>query len=300
MITYGKFDLADYADNLIVTDGNLQRLYDLHGDNVYVLPDGERAKTFAEAEKLCKWFLHKGLTRNGRVVAVGGGSVGDLTGFAASIFMRGVSLTLVPTTLLAMVDSAIGGKNAVDLCGIKNAVGTFADTDTFVDVSFLQTLDETQLTSGLGEIVKYRMLGVNVPDDDIAEQVKACAEYKLSLCKRDFYDRGERHILNAGHTVGHALELFYNIPHGIAVADGLYYETEFALGLGICDKAFADKWQNYIKQHFPLYKVTLSALKNALHDKKNSSSDTICFMLANGSGATKAEFTLQQATDILC
>lgn len=300
MITYGKFDLADYADNLIVTDGNLQRLYDLRGDNVYVLPDGERAKTFVEAEKLCTWFLRKGLTRSGRVVAVGGGSVGDLTGFAASIFMRGVLLTLVPTTLLAMVDSAIGGKNAVDLCGIKNAVGTFFDTDTFVDVSFLQTLDETQLTSGLGEIVKYRMLGVNVPDDDFAEQVKACAEYKLSLCVQDFYDRGVRHMLNAGHTVGHALELFYNIPHGIAVADGLYYETELALSLGICDKAFAYKWQTYIKQHFPLYKVTLSALKNALHDKKNSSNDTICFMLANGKGATKAEFTLQQAADILC
>ena len=103
MITYQKFQLNSYADALVVTDERLAKLYDITGNNVFVLPCGESAKSFAFVEQICRWFLYKGLQRDGHVVAVGGGSVGDVVGFAASIYMRGVRLTIVPTTLLAMV-----------------------------------------------------------------------------------------------------------------------------------------------------------------------------------------------------
>lgn len=300
MIIYGKFDKANFADNLIVTDENLQRLYGIVGDNVYALPCGEQAKSFANAEALCRWFLTKGLTRNGRIVAVGGGSVGDVTGFAASIFMRGVNLTIVPATLLAMVDSGIGGKTAIDLDGVKNVVGSFVQADTFIDVGFLRTLDDEQMLSGMGEITKYRMLGVDVDVADIEGTVRACAGYKQKLCEQDFYDRNLRHALNCGHTIGHALELAYNIPHGVAVANGLYYECEISHALGLCGDEYRARWQNEIKSHFPLYKVTPSLLKTVKYDKKNVNGGTIGFALPIENGAKNVNLTFDEVAEILC
>lgn len=300
MITYGKFDKASFVHNLIVTDENLQRLYGIVGDNVYALPCGEQAKSFANAEALCRWFLAKGLTRNGHVVAVGGGSVGDVTGFAASIFMRGVDLTIVPTTLLAMVDSGIGGKTAINLDGVKNVVGSFVPADTFIDVGFLHTLDDEQMLSGMGEITKYRMLGVDVDVADIGGTVRACAEYKQNLCEMDFYDKGLRHALNCGHTIGHALELACDIPHGVAVADGLYYECEIAHAIGLCGDEYRARWQNEIKSHFPLYKVTLSLLKAVKCDKKNVDGNTIGFALPTENGAKNVNLTFDEVAEILC
>ena len=148
MIWVENFDLTKYSNCLVVTDVNLAELYNVVGDNVFVLPAGEKAKDFAWAKKLCSWFLSKNLDKKGTVVAVGGGSVGDVAGFAASIYKRGVKVIQVPTTLLSMVDSAIGGKTAVNLDGVKNAVGTIIEVDTLIDTRFLQTLSAEQIEDG--------------------------------------------------------------------------------------------------------------------------------------------------------
>ena len=108
MITFGKFNLADYADCVVVTDKTVSKLYNIEGENVCVLPVGERSKTFATVQKVCDFCLKRGLTRSGKIVTVGGGIVGDVAGFAASVYKRGVNLLHVPTTLLAQVDSANG------------------------------------------------------------------------------------------------------------------------------------------------------------------------------------------------
>ena len=301
MITFAPFSQQNFADSLIVTDGNLQRLYGIVGDNVYLLPDGEQAKCFAVAEGLCRWFLQKGLSRDGKVVAVGGGSVGDTVGFAASVYKRGVRLTHVPTTLLAMVDSSVGGKTAIDLDGVKNAVGTFYRADTLVDVNFLNTLDRVQLASGMGEVLKYRMLSARIDGaTDLVETIRLCVDYKERLCEEDFFDRGARHVLNAGHTVGHAIELAYNLPHGVAVANGLYYELQLARRLDLCTLAYMNKWQGEIMRHFDVCNVTLSALETIKQDKKNTADGNIVFALPTDSGAKQVSLPFDYVVETLC
>lgn len=286
MVTFGKFNKDAYKNDLIVTDANVSKLYGLVGNNIFVLPAGERAKSFFYVQKLCKWFLKNNLQKQDTVVAVGGGSVGDVTGFAASIFKRGVKLLHVPTTLIAQIDSGIGGKTAIDLDGVKNAVGTFYFADTFIDTTFLQTLPKRQLKNGQGELLKYRMLSAEI--DKVAQEgcledtIRACVDYKLSVCREDAFDNGKRKLLNFGHTVGHAVELSLKLSHGEAVANGLYYETLLATKLGLCTADYQSRWQKEIEKHFVLRKLTKDILQLSKNDKKNVD-NKICFVLPNGS-----------------
>lgn len=273
MIIFKDFNLREFEDRLIVTDKHIGELYDIAGENVYFLPEGEQAKSFACVERLCQWFLSKNLKRGGQVVAVGGGSIGDAVGFAASIYKRGVSLTHVPTTLVAQIDSSIGGKTALDIDGTKNAVGTFYSADTVIDVNFLQTLDKEQMTNGLGELIKYRMLSDKINEvssmGDVEQTIKACVEYKSEICAVDPYDRSIRRKLNFGHTIGHAMELALNISHGQAVANGICYETILAYKLGKCDERYRNKWTQEIADSFKIYPLSDEILRLTLSDKKN-------------------------------
>lgn len=302
MITFKPFNLTDYNDCLVVTDDKLAGLYDLTGDNVYLLPQGEAAKRMCEVEKLCAWFLSRGLTKDGRVVTVGGGSVGDTVGFACSVYKRGgVKLTHVPTTLLAQIDSSIGGKTALDIGNVKNAVGSYYQADTVIDVNFLKTLDDVQLKSGLGELFKYRMLSKKVDglyNGEVTEQIiKACVEYKQKICEIDPFDGSIRKQLNLGHTVGHAMEIVLNIPHGIAVANGLYYETLLAYKLGKCDKTYCDKWTSEISRLFNVYPLTQQILRLTMSDKKNDANG-VCFMLPDS--FDEYYLSVDKVTNLLC
>ena len=282
-MNFEKFDLQDFKDCLVVTDSKLQELYNITGDNVFIIPRGENAKNFGTVQALCSWFLQKNLKRNQTVVAVGGGSVGDTVGFACSIFKRGVGLLHVPTTLLAMVDSCVGGKTAIDLDGVKNAVGTFYPAEALVDPVFLNTLDDTQMLNGMGEILKYRMLTCQVEDVynecDLLDVIRSCYHYKLAVCELDTFDEGIRRQLNFGHTIGHAMELALGIPHGLAVLNGIYYETLIAHKLGLCDQDYCQKWQKealrLVGEIFPL---TNAMLDLTLQDKKNDN-DLVTFVL---------------------
>lgn len=300
MIVYQKFNISDFSDCLIVTDGHVGELYGINGDNVYYLPRGESAKSFENIEKLCRWFLSCNLERRGCVVAVGGGSVGDTVGFAASVYKRGVALTHVPTTLVAQIDSSIGGKTAIDLDGVKNAVGTFYNADTIIDVRFLQTLPQEQILCGQGELLKYRMLSSEIngvfAKGNIENTVRACAEYKSSVCIADPHDIGVRRKLNFGHTIGHALELSCGLTHGEAVANGIYYATDLAYKLGKCGKTYRNEWTDKVKALFNIIPLSREILRLTVHDKKNGNGK-ISFILPPDFGETA--FTMEQLISLL-
>jgi 3-dehydroquinate synthetase/shikimate kinase len=187
------------------------------------LPPGEEAKTLAAVDRLWQELR---LDRSGTIVALGGGCTTDAAGFAAAAYLRGVAWTPVPTSLVAQVDAAIGGKTAIDLPQGKNLVGAFHwPARTVVDPALLETLPEPQRLEGMAEVVKTGLLADEplweLPDDEL---VRRCAAFKASICLRDPFERGERAVLNLGHTFAHALEAaagYEGVTHGRAVALGL-------------------------------------------------------------------------------
>ncbi|HZT64862.1 MAG TPA: 3-dehydroquinate synthase family protein [Acidimicrobiales bacterium] len=205
----------------------------------FEVPDGEGAKSLGVVEELCRGFASFGLTRGDVVVGVGGGVVTDLAGFAAAVYMRGVAVAHVATTLLAQVDAAIGGKTGVNLPEGKNLVGAFwQPVGVVCDTRHLATLPPRQLASGRGEMAKYAFLGVaDLADLPIEEQVAACVACKAEVVASDERESGGRALLNYGHTLAHAVETAggYGMLHGEAVGVGLVFAARLARRLGRID-----------------------------------------------------------------
>ena len=202
-------------------------------------PAGESSKNMDTVLALAKELLARGVDRSSALIALGGGVVGDITGFIASIYMRGIPCVQVPTTLMAQVDSSIGGKTGIDLSEGKNLLGTFSQPQAvFIDLRFLETLPEDQFTNGLSEVVKYGIIddvdlftlleensaAVGSRDPEILQTiVERSCRIKKGIVEMDERDVGVRRILNFGHTIGHAIEAAsgYTIPHGSAVSTGM-------------------------------------------------------------------------------
>lgn len=206
--------------------------------HVEAVPAGEASKNLGEIERLSRACARAGIRRRDAVVAVGGGVVGDLAGFLAASYQRGVRLVQVPTTLLAMVDSSLGGKTGVDLPEGKNYVGAVYQPEAVVmDTTVLATLSPRELSCGFAEVVKYGLLvggdlmemvaawpDLPGPDDQLADLIRRCAECKLEVVAEDEFDLGRRAILNLGHTAGHGIEAAagYDLyHHGEAISLGL-------------------------------------------------------------------------------
>ena len=212
--------------------------------------DGERHKTLATVEELCRAFARGGLTRADCVVAVGGGLVTDVGGFAAATYHRGIAVIHVPTTLLGMIDAAIGGKTGVNLPEGKNLVGAFwQPAAVLCDLDALATLPERECRSGLGEMAKYHFLtGDDLLALPIEERVATCVAIKAAVVSGDEREAPAgtgatgRAVLNYGHTLAHALEIDgdHDLRHGEAVAVGLMYAAELAAELGRIDQARVD------------------------------------------------------------
>lgn len=224
-----------------------------------ILPSGEENKTLRNIEIILEKALSSGLARDSTFIGFGGGVVTDMTAFAASLFMRGAKLELVPTTLLAMSDAAVGGKTGIDFLNFKNCVGTFYPASKiYMPIDALNTLSEAEFRSGLAEVFKTALLYapklfqimaerkdeiLSRNSDLLMEVVKRCVQAKAHVVERDLRESGERMYLNLGHTFGHALESvagFGKVTHGDAVAWGI--ARAFALGkrLGITDAAYID------------------------------------------------------------
>jgi len=205
----------------------------------HVIGDGEDHKTFDTVARLCREFVAAGLTRGDAVVAVGGGMVTDVAGFAAASYHRGIAVVHVPTTLLGMVDAAIGGKTGVNLPEGKNLVGAFWQPAGVVcDLDALATLSERELRCGRGEMAKYHFLtGDDLQSMDLADRVARCVEIKAEVVASDERESGRRALLNYGHTLAHALEIAsdHSIAHGEAVAIGLVFAARLAERLGRID-----------------------------------------------------------------
>ena len=218
-----------------------------------LIPAGEQAKSLRTAERLYAELVEREADRSSFVLGIGGGVVTDMAGFVASTYMRGIPFGFVPTTLLGMVDAAIGGKNGVDFEGYKNMVGTFAQPRFVVcDVALLQTLPDCEFRSGLAEVVKAAIIG----DKDLFEllenltfqQLRTCSavteriieaavRVKAEIVARDATEQGERRKLNLGHTLAHAIERFApQYSHGEAVAIGLHKMAEKAYLIGLLDR----------------------------------------------------------------
>jgi len=231
------------------------------------VPDGEEFKNLQVAGDVYEKLLPLGLDRRSPVVALGGGVIGDLAGFVAATFMRGLPLIQVPTTLLAQVDSSVGGKVGVNLPQAKNMVGAFYQPQLVVsDVRLLQTLPPQELRAGLAEVVKYGVIADKVffewlethlpailekEEDALIHMVETSCRIKAAIVERDERDEGIRAVLNFGHTVGHALEAatgYRKLLHGEAIAIGMVAAARISCQMGLCSEELPRRLQRLIER----------------------------------------------------
>ncbi len=248
-----------YERILLLMDTNVERLYGERITNVlintgrqiakYVIEAGEKSKSFHELERLLNFMVNSGITRSDALLAFGGGVPGDLGGFAAGVYQRGIDLIQVPTTLLSAVDSSVGGKSAVNMESGKNMAGIFKQPAFVIcDTSLFNSLANDEFSSGVAEVIKYAVLfdkdlfervkqRLSKGDKDLDEIVEKCVQFKANIVSEDEFDKGKRHLLNLGHTFGHAIERAsgYSVVHGNAVAMGLDIMARACLRKGITD-----------------------------------------------------------------
>lgn len=296
----------------VITDSNLYDLYGrrlkdaLEKDNFIphfiVVNPGENSKSLSTLEYVFSKLTSYNITRSDLIIAFGGGVVGDLAGFAAATYLRGISYIQIPTSLLAQIDSSIGGKVAVNLKEGKNLVGSFYHPlRVLIDPDFLLSLPEKYLKDGLGEVIKYacikdNMLYNTLMDIDsntkllnhIEQIIYTCCNIKKQLVESDEKDNGLRLLLNFGHTIGHAIEKYmnYEISHGEAVCLGMLYITKNSENLNYTETGTYDSIKIILKhfnieyEHFGLDTFNLEVLKNYIYtDKKNLSGEINLILL---------------------
>ncbi|MEG0254251.1 MAG: 3-dehydroquinate synthase [Vagococcus sp.] len=304
---------------VIITDETVNDLYGKkvknaiqdEGFNVSVvtIKPGETSKNLEEAQKLYRYLAEKEMTRKDGIVILGGGVVGDLGGFVASTYMRGLHFLQIPTTLLAQVDSSIGGKTAVNTSVAKNLVGTFAQPDgVLIDPNTLLTLEKRRVREGLAEVVKsaaiadtelWALLDTLKDEDDALsfseEIIYACCQIKGQVVEEDEKDTGIRLILNYGHTIGHAIEQtcgYGVVTHGEAVAIGMSQITKNAEKIGTMPKGIYQQLVSMLQKfHLPTHLDDWEAeslYKALIHDKKTQGNN-IRIILLEGLGKAKIE-----------
>jgi len=268
-----------------------------------LLPDGEKFKNLSEIEKLLEKCVENNLSRKSLLIALGGGVVGDMTGFAAASYMRGIPFIQIPTTLLAQVDSSVGGKTGVNLANGKNLVGAFYQPKlVFINSESLKTLTIKELRAGYAEVIKYGIIAdanlfellenhtSNIfknfektsPEihEKLDEIIQICCKIKAEVVAEDEREHGRRAILNYGHTFAHAIEKLTNYKkyvHGEAVAIGMHAAAVFANKLGMCDKSLINRQKMLIESaglpiQFPKLQVE-EVIATFYNDKKATAKD---------------------------
>lgn len=294
---------------LVVISEKVEKLYgkffNIPKLNKFVLKDGEEQKNFKNYQRILDKAFELKLTRKDCLVAIGGGVVGDLTGFAASTYMRGIGFVQVPTTLLACVDSSVGGKTAINTKFGKNLVGSFYQPRiVYINPRFIKTLDDRQFKSGLGEVLKYGFIEKNCfsesdftkfivdnhdkilkrDEDTIEKIIEICINFKKNIVERDEKENGLRKILNFGHTYAHAIERITNYKcytHGEAVIEGMRYAFDIACRKGLIDesyKTFAnDLFDKFGYKKLP--KFNSKKISEIMQTDKKANSNGISFVL---------------------
>ncbi len=251
---------------VIITDDIVDSLYSNTVENSlkkaqfetfkYVIENGEQSKNGENFLKICDFLAQNHITKSDVIIALGGGVVGDLAGFVSACFLRGIKFIQIPTTLLAAVDSSVGGKTAIDISSGKNLVGAFYQPKLVLcDYTTLSTLKPEIFADGCAEVIKYAVIGNKDlfshllqygKDFDLEYVISECVKMKRDIVEKDEFDKGERQKLNLGHTIGHSIELLsdFSISHGSAVACGLAIVTRASFKKGICSK---ETCENIIK-----------------------------------------------------
>lgn len=295
-------DLARNKKIFIVTDDNVYKLYGEKTEKMFfgfdykieVLPNGETTKSVEYLTKLYSSLADFKMSRKDIIIALGGGVIGDLTGFAAATFLRGIKFIQVPTTLLSQVDSSVGGKVAIDLPEGKNLVGSFyPPARVVIDPLMLKTLSKRIFNDGMAEVIKYGAIRdeslFNMLFDDIDENLEAviekCVCIKKQVVENDEFDTGERMILNFGHTFGHAVEKLYNYTgytHGEGVAIGMLRITEKSEKMGISEIGTAKRLKELLGKYnllFDDFSFDKDKARDIILLDKKSSSDTISYIM---------------------
>lgn len=288
--------LINYLDKnpeskfLVITDDNVLNIYrkrieDMmngHEYFIYSFPAGENSKSIKNYIKINEFLSDKNFNRGDKIIAFGGGVVGDISGFVASTYLRGIGFISVPTTLLSMIDSSVGGKNGVNFLNLKNQIGSFYFPEyVHIDYSFLKTLDKRNINNGMAEIFKYSVLKDEnlfeyLRDSDSLDYEKIIStslNIKLSFVKDDEKDKGKRQQLNLGHTIGHGIESLsnYSLNHGESIGIGTIYMARASYKLGISDRDYSkDLIEAFNKYELPTHYDfdTEEILKVLKHDKK--------------------------------
>jgi len=310
----------------IVSDENVWSLYGAsllnslkaHGCACFpaVITPGEDSKTMQTLEWLFDTFTREGLGRGGLVVALGGGIVGDLAGFAAACWMRGVRYVQIPTSLLAMVTTSVGGNTAIDIPAGKNLVGAFHQPSfTLVDPDLLATLPDSEFSEGMAEVIKYgaiqsKVLFNNIDAEkydvfspSLIDVITDCIRIKAKIVSGDELDSGRRELLNFGHTLGHAIEMkygYYRYPHGMAVVEGMHLSALFGEAAGITAPGTAGRLESLFEKYGLFCKETAENLFHFIKQDKKITGDTVNMVLLRGIGKAEIfEMPLSEIEDLL-
>jgi 3-dehydroquinate synthase len=306
----------------LVTDFNVAKLYadqvvsalENAGFKPFIctIPPGEGSKTHDQLSSLYQSFLAGRLDRRGAVVALGGGVIGDLAGYAAATYMRGVALVQCPTTLLAMVDSSVGGKTGVDLREGKNLVGAFKQPILVAaDTQALATLPEREIRMGMAELIKHAVIGdlelfealersdkVSGLDADL---IARSANVKVRVVEADPFESGPREVLNLGHTVGHAVEKCseYTVGHGEAVSVGLVAAARISEKMGLCESTVPDRLESLLcRTGLPVrHSANPDALVDVMAADKKAVEGRVRFVLIKSIG--QVEYGIEVSPDLL-
>jgi 3-dehydroquinate synthase len=295
---------------LFIIDENIEKNYQLQSliesrlqlkskrALTWIAKAGEPTKTLNEVERCCEFFLSQQITRQSVVFTIGGGATSDFGGFVASLLLRGLAWNSIPTSLLSMVDAALGGKVGVNSTQAKNLIGAFHSPEkVYLCCDFLKTLPSVERISGNGEILKYCFLDSSISDlvltDQYEETLLACLKFKKKIVDLDPFEVNERKTLNFGHTLGHCLERMYSLPHGVAVSWGIYLLLSIESKRTLLEKLneLALKLNlDFKKTPWGSKKLDLKKLESLLRlDKKMTSGDEIDLIVATDLGEVKIE-----------
>jgi len=291
----------------VVTDRNVRRMHGnvFQGFDVIEIDPGEKTKTLDTAQKVFRELLALEMDRSSFLIGIGGGMICDMAGFCASTYMRGIGFGFVPTTLLAQADASIGGKNGVNLHGVKNIIGVFSQPEfVLIDFDFLKTLSERELYCGIAEIIKHALIRseflfealerngrklASLQSDALERTVTGSLKIKSEIVTADTKENGKRRLLNLGHTLGHAIEASSELRHGEAVSLGIIFASKISEAKGMITSKECRRIQKLLEVfRLPTYmpfdkNVILETMKR---DKKRWSED-FHFVLLSGIG--KAE-----------
>ena len=297
-----KLEVKSYSKVAILVDENtkkycLNKIPKIDQAIIIEIPSGEKNKNINTCNLIWKKLTHHAFDRNSILINLGGGVIGDIGGFCASAYKRGIDFIHIPTTLLAMADASIGGKVAVNFENFKNQIGLFANPKSvLIDTSFLNTLPEIELRSGFAEIVKHALISdkdlwntiIDTPFQNLnwQDMIQLSVELKNKITLNDPKENNERKKLNFGHTFGHAIESYYlkkrtPILHGQAIFIGMILEAE----ISNLSKTEKNEIKNYILSNFSLpYRPSKEKLLFFLQNDKKNNNEKINFSLLNGIG----------------